>query len=286
VALGVATGVAVLTRAELVLLVPLLVIPLLIVTDRRDWRRSLGRLAVSALAALVVVTPWVAYNLHRFDKPVTISTGLGQTLLAANCPQTYFGPEIGYWAVQCVLDPKKPIHAGGDESVQEAAYRRRGIDYATSHAGRVPFVVFARVGRTFGFYAPIDQLRVDERDNRRELPVSIAGLATFYLLAGLSIAGFVLLRRKRVLVFPLVAPIAAVLVAVALTYGQTRFRVPAEVSLALFAAVALDAVIDRLIRSPEPRTPSTSHRVRADARVRRRPSGRRRPRQAVDDRRG
>lgn len=284
--LGVATGVSVLTRAELVLLVPLLVIPLLLLTDREDWRRGLRRLATSAVAALLVVSPWVAYNLHRFDEPVTISTGLGQTLLAANCPQTYFGPEIGYWAVDCVLSPKKPIHAVGDESVQEAAYRRRGIDYATSHAGRVPFVVYARVGRTFGFYAPIDQLRVDERDNRRELPVSIAGLATFYLLAGLSIAGFVLLRRRCVPVFPLVAPIAAVLIAVALTYGQTRFRVPADVSLALFAAVALDAVMDRLVRRPEPRTRSTSHRVRADARVRRRPAGRRRPRQAADDRRG
>src|SRR5262249_16934754 len=227
---AVATAVAVRPRADVGLLVPLLVIPLLLVTDREDWRGGLRRLAPSAVAALLVVSPWVAYNLHRFDEPVTISTGLGQTLLAANCPQTYFGPEIGYWAVDCVLSPKKPIHAVGDESVQEGAYRRRGIDYATSHAGRVPFVVYARVGRTFGFCAPIDQLRVDERDNRRELPVSIAGLATFYLLAGLSIAGFVLLRRRCVPVFPLVAPIAAVLIAVALTYGQTRFRVPADVS--------------------------------------------------------
>src|SRR5262249_332722 len=156
----------------------------------------------------------------------------------------------------------------------------RGIDYATSHAGRVPFVVYARVGRTFGFYAPIDQLRVDERDNRRELPVSIAGLATFYLLAGLSIAGFVLLRPRSGPLFPLVARTAPVPVGVGLPSGHTRFRVPADVSLALFAAVALDAVMDRLVRRPEPRTRSTSHRVRADARVRRRPAGRRRPRQA------
>jgi hypothetical protein len=176
---------------------------------------------------------------------VAISTGLGQTLLAANCPQTYFGPEIGYWVVDCVLSPKKPIRALGDESVQAAAYRRVGVDYATAHAGRLPFVVYARVGRTFGFYAPLDQLRVDERDNRREFPVSIAGLAVFYVLAGLSTAGVVMLRRRGVLVFPLLAPIVAVVVAVALTYGQTRFRAPADVSLALLAAVALDAVLGR-----------------------------------------
>jgi 4-amino-4-deoxy-L-arabinose transferase-like glycosyltransferase len=247
-ALGVATAIAVLTRAELVLLVPLLVIPLVVLAARPGWRRVMQLLASAGLASLVVVSPWVVYNLGRFDKPVAISTGLGQTLLAANCPQTYFGPEIGYWAIDCLLSPKKPIRAVGDESVQEAAYRRVGVDYATAHAGRVPFVVFARVGRTFGFYAPIDQLRVDERDNRRELPVSVAGLATFYVLGALSIAGVVVLRRRRDLVFPLLAPVLAVVVAVAFTYGQTRFRAPAEISLALLAAVALDEFVRRRTR--------------------------------------
>jgi 4-amino-4-deoxy-L-arabinose transferase-like glycosyltransferase len=247
-AVGVAAGIAVLTRAELVLLLPLLVIPLVVHAARPDWRQCIRWLAAAGLASLVVISPWVIYNLSRFDKPVTISTGLGQTLLAANCPQTYFGPEIGYWAVDCVLSPNKPIRAVGDESVQEAAYRRVGVDYATAHAGRVPFVVFARVGRTFGFYAPVDQLRVDERDNRRELPVSVAGLATFYVLAALSIAGVVVLRRRRVPVFPVLAPVVAVVIAVAFTYGQTRFRAPAEISLALLAGVAIDAALHRRAR--------------------------------------
>jgi 4-amino-4-deoxy-L-arabinose transferase-like glycosyltransferase len=244
-ALGVATGIAVLTRAELVLLVPLLMIPLVVLAARPAWRQGVRLLVAAGLAALIVVTPWVVYNFTRFDEPVAISTGLGQTLLAANCPQTYFGPEIGYWAVDCVLSPKTPIRAVGDESVQEATYRRVGVDYATGHAGRLPFVVYARLGRTFGFYAPVDQLRVDERDNRRELPVSIAGLATFYVLAGLSIAGVVVLRRRRVPVFPVLAPVVAVVIAVAFTYGQTRFRAPAEISMALLAAVAIDAVLRR-----------------------------------------
>jgi 4-amino-4-deoxy-L-arabinose transferase-like glycosyltransferase len=244
-ALGVATGITVLTRAELVLLVPLLLVPLVVLAARPAWRQGVRLLVAAGLAALIVVTPWVVYNLTRFDEPVAISTGLGQTVLAANCPQTYFGPEIGYWAVDCVLSPRKPIRAIGDESVQEAAYRRVGVDYATGHAGRLPFVVYARLGRTFGFYAPVDQLRVDERDNRRELPVSIAGLLTFYVLAGLSIAGVVVLRRRRALVFPILAPVAAVVIAVAFTYGQTRFRAPAEISMALLAAVTIDAVLRR-----------------------------------------
>jgi 4-amino-4-deoxy-L-arabinose transferase-like glycosyltransferase len=243
--LGVATAIAVLTRAELVLLLPLLVIPLVVLTARPAWGHGIRWLVAAGLASLVVVSPWVAYNLSRFDKPVAISTGLGQTLLAANCRQTYFGPEIGYWAVDCVLNPKKPIRAVGDESVQESAYRRVGVDYASAHAGRLPFVVYARLGRTFGFYAPVDQLRVDERDNRRELPVSIAGLAIFYVLAGLSIVGVAVLRRRGLLAYPVLAPVLAVAIAVAFTYGQTRFRVPAEISFALLAAVALDAGFGR-----------------------------------------
>jgi hypothetical protein len=68
------------------------------------------------------------------------------------------------------------------------------------------------------------------------------------VLAGLSVAGVVVLRRRKVPVFPVLAPVAAVVIAVAFTYGQTRFRAPAEISLALLAAVALDAAVRRRAR--------------------------------------
>jgi hypothetical protein len=45
-------------------------------------------------------------------------------------------------------------------------------------------------------------------------------------------------------IYPLLAFVAAVLVSVLLTIGQTRYRAPAEVSLVLLAALALDRMWD------------------------------------------
>ena len=108
---------------------------------------------------------------------------------------------------------------------------------------------YARLGRTWGFFEPLDQLRTDERDNGRELPLAAAGLVCFYALAAASVVGVGILRRRRVPVFVVVAPVVTVTIAVVLTYGQTRFRAPAEVSLAILAAVAVDAALTRLRRS-------------------------------------
>jgi hypothetical protein len=64
-------------------------------------------------------------------------------------------------------------------------------------------------------------------------------------LVPFAVAGGVLLRRRRVPITPLVAQFAIVTLTAAAIYGLVRFRVPAEVSLVVLAAVALDAVIPR-----------------------------------------
>ncbi len=56
--------------------------------------------------------------------------------------------------------------------------------------------------------------------------------------------GVVVLRRRRSFpLFPLLVPIGIVLVTVAVTYANTRFRVAAEPMLIVLAAVAVDATI-------------------------------------------
>jgi ABC-type Fe3+-siderophore transport system permease subunit len=56
----------------------------------------------------------------------------------------------------------------------------------------------------------------------------------------------VLRRRRTVPVYPLLAPIGAVVVTVLVTYASTRFRSTAEPVLVVLAAIALSAVVDRL----------------------------------------
>jgi hypothetical protein len=82
--------------------------------------------------------------------------------------------------------------------------------------------------------------RVNRREGRPEA-VSIVGLVFFYALLPLAVAGAVLLHRRRVTLLPLLGQFAAVTLTALAFYGIVRFRVPAEVSILVLAAIALDA---------------------------------------------
>jgi hypothetical protein len=124
-------------------------------------------------------------------------------------------------------------------------YRREARRFIGQNLGRLPFVVFAREGRTWGFYHPDQQLQLD-RLATKELELSRLGLAIYYVLAAGTIAGAVILRRRRVPVFPLLAIMLTPALSVAVTIGETRYRALAEVALVLGAAVTIDAVISQL----------------------------------------
>jgi hypothetical protein len=98
--------------------------------------------------------------------------------------------------------------------------------------------------KDLGLFRPVQQIRFDhtEQDLLREYWASWAALISYYLLAVPSIFGWILLRRRRVPTFPLVALVCSVVVTVALTFGQFRYRAMAEVALVVLAAVALDSL--------------------------------------------
>jgi 4-amino-4-deoxy-L-arabinose transferase-like glycosyltransferase len=243
VALGAACGAASLTRSELILLLPLLVVPIALVKGPETRRRQLQWLGASVLASLVVIAPWVGYNLTRFHHPVYLSSQFEVLLASANCDTTYHGDLLGYFSIECAAAIAQSHHLRGDQSDEAIVYRRAAIDYVLDHKERVPVVVAARVGRMLGVYRPHQQLKVDEFLDLREEWIARTALYSFYALALLSVAGAILLRRRRVVLFPLLAAPAAVLITVVVPYANTRFRAPAEVALAVLAAVAIDAAI-------------------------------------------
>jgi len=59
------------------------------------------------------------------------------------------------------------------------------------------------------------------------------------VLASLAVAGAVIVRRRRRLVWPLVATAVTVTIVAASTYGQQRFRIAAEPAILVLAAVTL-----------------------------------------------
>jgi 4-amino-4-deoxy-L-arabinose transferase-like glycosyltransferase len=228
--LGALIGLAALTRGEALLLV-LLLLP---------WRRP--RLAaVVVLACAVVLAPWTIRNLSVFAKPVLLSTNEGGLIAGANCPSTYRGHDIGSWDIRCVPG------GGGDESAASARARKAGLDYAGHHAGRLPLVLLARLGRTFELLQPVRQ--AEQAEGRAE-GLELAGAVVWFLLLPLGAYGLVLLRRRDVPLAPLLAPFVVVLAATVVGYGVPRFRHPADVALAVLAGVALDALIGSSVASP------------------------------------
>jgi 4-amino-4-deoxy-L-arabinose transferase-like glycosyltransferase len=261
-ALGLVIGLTVLTRAEAVLLVPFLLVPMALFLPGLDVRRRLVVFGLGAATVGLTVAPWVLYNLSRFEEPVLVSTG-EQTLLAGNCREVYDGDAVGFWTIDCLsavncpdpadreqdllgclarVDPGHP-----DVSAQQARYRREAVRNMRKHLGDLPFVVFAREGRVWGYYRPGQQVNFDALSSR-EFELSRIGFGTYYALAAGTVAGVVILRRRHVPVFPLLSFPATVALAVAATFGETRYRALAEVTLVLGAAVAVDAGLAALAR--------------------------------------
>jgi 4-amino-4-deoxy-L-arabinose transferase-like glycosyltransferase len=257
---GLLCGLGALTRAELVLLVPLLAIPAALVargiTIGQRWKVA----GVAVLAAAALIAPWVGYNLYRFKEPTFLSTNDGIALLGSNCDPVYSGYGLGLTDLTCLGEKVR-----GDQSIDSKVYRERAFEYIGDHKGRFVLVAFARVGRTWSAFRPWDMVDYNKGEGR-EGWVTILGLVAFYPLLIGAIAGCVVMRRRRRRVWPLLMPPLIVTIASAVTYGQTRFRVPAEPSIVVLAAIAIAAAVARdwphrrraTAESPEP-----SHRVLA-----------------------
>jgi len=82
-----------------------------------------------------------------------------------------------------------------------------------------------------------------DRDRNTELWVIRLGFFMYFVLLPLAVVGAVLARRRHVPIYPLLAFPAVVVLSVLFTIGQTRYRAPAEISLVLLAAVAVEAGI-------------------------------------------
>ncbi|MBN1527413.1 MAG: glycosyltransferase family 39 protein [Thermoleophilaceae bacterium] len=238
-ALGALGALAALTRGEALVLLPLLLLPLL--------RSAQGRraAALAAVAFVVVLAPWTARNWIVFDQPVVIANNSGSAVAGANCDATFYDSDfLGGWQPDCIVE-----HPGNEaEDLSES--RRDGFRYAGDHLGRLPVVLAVRFGRVWSLYDPF---QVPEGRSPR---VQKLGVICFFLLVPLGIYGLVLLRRRRVPVWPLVAPFVVVSISALTTYGNVRFRQPADLTLVVLAGVGLAALVGRRRPGAAPARPA------------------------------
>ena len=227
--LGVAVGLAALTRSEALLLLPLL----LLFMPRPRLRPAL----VAVGCCFLVVAPWLARNWITFNQPTAISTNEGGLLAGANCHGAYYTELIGTWACFPHNDPAW----GENEAVISDHLRSRAFHYAGDHAGRVPAVVGVRVLRVWDLWSPRSASAFEARIADRHIDAQRAAMASLYLLVPFAVWGAVVLRRRGEPLGILLAPIVFVTLVAALSYGSTRFRVAAEPSIVVLASVGFAA---------------------------------------------
>lgn len=220
--LGAVVGLATLTRGEAILLVPSLVWPAAFAAARSG--RAIRVLAATAATAVLIV-PWVIRNEVVFHRAI-FATDANTLVAGANCRDTYYGHDIGWWSLACLAQHRTRAQLlTGDAPTAAAAH------YAHRHLVRLPLVAAVRVLRTFDLFQP---LRQGNREPRRRW-VDIVGLVFFYPVLLLALLGLVHLPRPR---WILLAPITMVVIVSMLGWGIGRFRVAADVSLLVLAVSA------------------------------------------------
>ena len=276
-ALGVVCGLLALTRSEQILVWPLLVAPLILAVKGIGWRRRIGWQALATLLMLVVLAPWTIFNLRalpaaraavpqrrvrREHKAVAMKLSMART------PEqpTYF---------RDTLD--RPVRATSDISTCDAPpmlepsvantewFRDSSYAYTAHHLNRLPLVLVAGEGRAFRYtgFAPTGESGCSSGGSSTKaiwigfafLPfrgarVGRLGLLSYWLLLVPAVAGTIVLRRRRTPIYPLLAFVATVVITVATTFGETRYRAAAEVSIVLLAGVGIDAVLPRKPLAP------------------------------------
>ena len=243
--LGAMCGLLAMTRSEQILVFPLLVVPLILTARSVQWRTRFAWLAIATTLTAVVIAPWTIYNLGRFQRPVLLSTNAGATVLSGSCNSVFYGSLTGYYFF---CSYRMPVSS--DPSIADTQELDSGLRYEEHHLTRLPLVVFAREGRAFGYWNPFQGTFLDNQwqvgppgplGTRPSVWVYDLGLVSYWVLLVPALAGGIVLRRLHVALYPLLAFVAAVIITVGTTFGETRYRAAAEVSIVILAAIGIDA---------------------------------------------
>lgn len=122
----------------------------------------------------------------------------------------------------------------------DVLYRQRAFKYTTAHLGRLPVVIAAREARTWSLVPPGLQVSLNGQLLNAPSSVLWLQLVLYWVLLVPAVAGAVWLRRRRVTLYPLLAFPITVVLSTAITFGDSRYRAPAEVTLVILAAIAID----------------------------------------------
>ena len=234
VAAGVVAGLAVLTRANgLILLVPLALLV---------WapRRSLGPPAALVAVALLVVAPWTIRNAIELRAFVPVTTQFGTAMAGTYNDEARTDPDDpaswrslrGVPEYRPLTDPWRTT----PEVVMERRLRAASLDYIREHPGYLATVVYWNTRRLLD----LSSWRWS-RHTAATITVrpgwAAAGMICFWIVGVLALVG--LARRPAIPWIVWAVPLVMYLSVIFLAAETPRYRAPIDPFVILLAALAL-----------------------------------------------
>ncbi len=243
---GFACGFSTLVRAAC-LLVPFAYGFLMLLSRRLKFGKLLLFCILLALGTGLVIAPWTIRNKRVMDRFVLVSTSGGAVFWGANNDLVAKpGKKWGYWVSSTTIDPerkKAEVWSLPNESDQDKKEWAIGKEYVRNNLHKMPLL---EIGKFWQLVRPFPH-------SANKIYVIITGLG-WILLFPLSLIGMLYIWRdkdKRHLFIPINAQILTLLATVAIFYGSERFRAPYEPLLAIYAAVAIGKIVEKLNISPK-----------------------------------
>jgi 4-amino-4-deoxy-L-arabinose transferase-like glycosyltransferase len=245
---GLVGGLAVLTRANgLVLLLPLAV-GVWTVRPRWSWR-ALAPPALLVVVALATVAPWTIRNAVELHSFVPVSTQLGSALAGTYNDDARLDRENpASWRSLRRIDELRSIYGQVGtipEAELEKQLRHESLEYVRDHPGYVATVAFWTTRRMLEL-GGLDWARHTYGTVSVDSGWANAGVICFWVIALLAVAGAFTVRARRTPLFVWAVPVLMYLSVVFLVVETPRYRSPVDPFVILLAALAVTAAARRL----------------------------------------
>lgn len=253
-ALGLAFGIATLLRQLILLLAPIVFGWLLLVRSKRGLsppgliqrfhaaRPTVAGLAVSLAVMVALIAPWTLRNYHVFHRFVLLNTNDGYVFFWANHPVygTNFVPILPSAEYQQLIPANlKSL----DEAALNDELLRRGIGFVVTNPVRYALLSASRIKTYFEFW-PSPQSSLASNLGRT---FSFGALLPFMIIGlYLSVRDMRIITEQRREALGLLFVFMAVYTAIhLLSWALVRYRLPVDAILILFAARAVDPMLER-----------------------------------------
>jgi len=228
---GASWGVAILTRVELLAVVPVAWI-LVSLAARPHRRACAARVLAQTLVVFLCLAPWVARNVVQM-KSATLSTQRGFTFWGVHNQITLNdGKLAGGWVRHSLLvDDQHPLT--GTEVEREAQAFSYGIEFVSGHLRSMPYLTVMKLWRV-----------VDPFIDTPNRAVRVLLAAGWFVLVPFVVCGaMVMIKGRQWTAFAtLASPLLALVVTTVVFYGSQRYRdalAPVFVTIATAAYLRL-----------------------------------------------